>query len=84
MSGGEILLILIVALIVFGPKRLPELGRTIGKVMSELNKTLHDVKDQMADEYQTQHEETKAEPAQPAETGKTSADKSNQENKENL
>ena len=31
----EILLVLIVALIVFGPKRLPELGRSVGKGLKE-------------------------------------------------
>jgi Tat protein translocase TatB subunit len=41
----ELLLILIVALVVVGPQRLPELGRTIGKVLRELRKIQDDVKD---------------------------------------
>ena len=40
----EILVILTVALLVFGPKRLPEMARTLGKTMGELRRTLDDVK----------------------------------------
>jgi len=31
----EILVVLIIALVVFGPKRLPELGRSLGKGLRE-------------------------------------------------
>jgi TatA/E family protein of Tat protein translocase len=34
----ELVLIFIVALIVFGPKRLPEIGRTLGKALGEFKK----------------------------------------------
>jgi sec-independent protein translocase protein TatA len=40
----EIILILVLALIVFGPKRLPEIGRTLGKGMSEFRKASNDLK----------------------------------------
>ncbi|HSP13532.1 MAG TPA: Sec-independent protein translocase protein TatB [Thermoanaerobaculia bacterium] len=40
----ELILIFIVALIVFGPKRLPEIGRTLGKAMSEFKKATDDLK----------------------------------------
>ena len=40
----EMLLIFIVALIVFGPKRLPEIGRTIGKALGEFKKATDDFK----------------------------------------
>ncbi len=46
----ELILIFIVALLVFGPKRLPELGRTIGKGIAELKKAVHGVKEQMDSE----------------------------------
>jgi Tat protein translocase TatB subunit len=36
LQGGEILIILLVALIVFGPERLPELGRKLGRWVHEL------------------------------------------------
>jgi Tat protein translocase TatB subunit len=44
LGGGEILVILLVALIVFGPQRLPEIARQIGKAMSEVRKMQDSVK----------------------------------------
>jgi Tat protein translocase TatB subunit len=41
----ELILVLIIALVVVGPSRLPELGRTIGKAMREFRKIQDDVKD---------------------------------------
>ncbi len=40
----ELVVIFVVALIVFGPKRLPELGRAIGKTMGQLRSAISDVK----------------------------------------
>ena len=36
----EILIVLIIALVVFGPKRLPELGRSLGKGIREFRGSL--------------------------------------------
>jgi sec-independent protein translocase protein TatA len=41
ISWPEILIILIIALIVFGPKRLPELGRSLGKGIREFRGSLN-------------------------------------------
>jgi len=35
LGGWEILLILIIVLVIFGPKRLPEMGRSLGKAIKE-------------------------------------------------
>jgi TatA/E family protein of Tat protein translocase len=43
----ELIVIFVVALIVFGPKRLPELGRTLGKGLFELKKAMEGIKEQM-------------------------------------
>ena len=40
----ELLLIFVVALIVFGPKRLPDIGRTIGKTLAEFKKATDELK----------------------------------------
>jgi TatA/E family protein of Tat protein translocase len=40
----EILFILVLALLVFGPKRLPELGRTLGKGLREFRRATSDLK----------------------------------------
>jgi sec-independent protein translocase protein TatA len=36
----EILIVLVIALVVFGPKRLPELGRSLGKGISEFKNSV--------------------------------------------
>lgn len=46
----ELIVIFIVALLVFGPKRLPELGRTIGKGIAELKRAMQGVKEQIDSE----------------------------------
>jgi Tat protein translocase TatB subunit len=46
----ELILIFIVALLVFGPKRLPELGRTLGKSIRELKTALRGVQDTITEE----------------------------------
>src|SRR6266550_3859753 len=40
----EMILIFIVALFVFGPKRLPEIGKTLGKALGEFKKATDDFK----------------------------------------
>jgi TatA/E family protein of Tat protein translocase len=40
----ELIMIFVVALIVFGPKKLPEIGRTLGKAMGEFKKATDDFK----------------------------------------
>lgn len=41
----ELLLVLLVALIVVGPSRLPELGRTIGRALNEFRRMQDEVRD---------------------------------------
>ena len=40
----EILVILLLALMLFGPKRLPEIGRTLGKALGEFRRSTSDLK----------------------------------------
>jgi sec-independent protein translocase protein TatA len=61
MSGGELVIIFIVAFLVFGPKRLPELARTLGKLLFELKKAAQDVKVHMETEIDSAEKETKEE-----------------------
>lgn len=38
INGGELLIILLVALVVLGPKELPRIGRTLGSVVREFRR----------------------------------------------
>ena len=48
----ELMIILIIALLVFGPKKLPEVGRSIGRAMREFRKTTDEIKGRIEDEIQ--------------------------------
>lgn len=45
LAGPDLLVILVIALIVFGPKKLPELAKTIGRALGEFKKTTEEVKE---------------------------------------
>jgi sec-independent protein translocase protein TatA len=58
----EIIAIFIVALVVFGPKKLPELGKSLGKGLREFNKAKNELKatwDEQLREAEKQLQETK-------------------------
>ena len=40
----ELILILVVALIIFGPRKLPELGRSLGKTLAEFRRASNEIK----------------------------------------
>jgi Tat protein translocase TatB subunit len=63
----ELVVIFAVALIVFGPKRLPELGRTIGKGLLELRKAMEGVKEQIQAESELSQESTQTLPKEKSE-----------------
>jgi sec-independent protein translocase protein TatA len=46
----EIIVVLIIALVVFGPKRLPELGNSLGKGIREFKQTVTGEKDDDAED----------------------------------
>jgi len=47
IGATEIILIVLVILLLFGAKKIPELARGIGKGMSEFKKGLKDVEDEI-------------------------------------
>jgi len=50
------LILMVLALVVFGPRRLPEIGRQIGKLMYEFRKASNDFKFQMEEELRMAEE----------------------------
>ena len=45
IGGGELLLILFVVFIFFGPKKLPELGKSIGKGIREFRTAMRGIQE---------------------------------------
>ena len=43
ISGGELLIILLVVLIIFGPGKIPEMARFLGKTINDLRNTTSDI-----------------------------------------
>ena len=62
----EILMILVVALIIFGPRKLPELGKTLGQSLAHFRKASEDFKRQWEDEVDLEKRRLDAPP--PAES----------------
>lgn len=50
----ELLVILSIALLVFGPKKLPEVGRSIGKALREFRRTSDEIKEKIEEEIQAE------------------------------
>jgi sec-independent protein translocase protein TatA len=57
----ELIIIFVVALIVFGPRKLPELGRSLGKGLSEFKRASNELQNTLDEEIRS--EERKAPPA---------------------
>ena len=52
IGGPELLLILVIALIVFGPRQLPEIGKSLGRMLNEFRRASNDFKRTLEDEVE--------------------------------
>jgi Tat protein translocase TatB subunit len=57
IGTSELLLIGLIALIIFGPRKLPQFARTIGKTMADLRRTGDDFKKTWAQEVSFENEQ---------------------------
>lgn len=67
LGFAEILFILALALLVFGPKRLPEVGRTLGRTLREFRRATSDLKRSVEREIGQLEREIEEEPQSPSE-----------------
>ncbi|HUF47205.1 MAG TPA: Sec-independent protein translocase protein TatB [Vicinamibacterales bacterium] len=58
----ELLIILVVALIVFGPRKLPELGRSLGKSLSEFKRASNELRNTLEEEVRLEDQKAKPTP----------------------
>jgi sec-independent protein translocase protein TatB len=56
LGMADSLILMVMALVVFGPRRLPQIGRQIGKLMYEFRKASNDFKFQMEEELRNAEE----------------------------
>src|SRR5215203_4274010 len=61
----ELIIIFVIALIIFGPKKLPELGRSLGRSLNEFKRASNELKNTLEEEVriEEQREKTAAEKA---------------------
>jgi Tat protein translocase TatB subunit len=54
LGGPELFLIFVVALIVFGPRKLPEIGKSLGKMMAEFRRASNEFKSTIENEVEAE------------------------------
>ena len=59
----EMLIILVIALIIFGPRKLPELGRSLGKSLAEFKRASNELKNTLEEEIRLDEQRTAQEAA---------------------
>jgi TatA/E family protein of Tat protein translocase len=52
IGPAELILIFVIALLVFGPKKLPEVGRQVGKALRDFKKTSEEIKGRIEEEIE--------------------------------
>lgn len=68
LGGPELFLILVIALIVFGPRKLPEIGKSLGRMMMEFKKASNEFRQTIESEVEADKQreaakmESRAEP----------------------
>ncbi len=54
----ELIIIFVIALIIFGPRKLPELGKSLGRSLSEFKRASHELRSTLEDEIRVEEQKT--------------------------
>ena len=63
----ELIIIFVIALIIFGPRKLPELGRSLGKSLAEFKRASNELRSTLEEEIRVEEQRAKVETSKPAE-----------------
>jgi sec-independent protein translocase protein TatA len=61
----ELIIIFVIALIIFGPRKLPELGRSLGKSLAEFKKASNELRNTLEEEIRIEEQKDAAAKAAP-------------------
>ena len=54
----ELIIIFVIALIIFGPRKLPELGRSLGKSLAEFKRASNELRSTLEEEIRLEEQKT--------------------------
>lgn len=65
LGGAELLMILVLALLLFGPRKLPQIGRSIGRALSEFRSVSNEFRSSLEHEVAVEERRTPRTPSNP-------------------
>lgn len=75
----ELIIIFVIALIIFGPRKLPELGKSLGKSLAEFKRASNELKSTLEEEIRVEEQRAKLETPKTPDSPAASADTHHEE-----
>ncbi len=69
LGAPELIVIFVIALIVFGPKKLPELGKSLGKGLAEFKRASNELQKTLEEEVRLDDQKQRTSPPAPPQIG---------------
>jgi sec-independent protein translocase protein TatA len=67
----ELIVIFVIALIIFGPRKLPELGRSLGKSLAEFKRASNELRSTLEEEIRVEDQKARVEPVKASDVAAT-------------
>jgi sec-independent protein translocase protein TatA len=69
----ELIVIFVIALIIFGPRKLPEIGRSLGKSLAEFKKASNDLRSTLEEEIRLDEQRSQLDASRAAQAAQAAA-----------